>query len=263
MTDVSKMMQRKLILGAPQVLWNTLSLKKVPCRVAVLQATVRRNGWQLNSICIHSVWIRYIPSLQWRHNKINGTSNHRRLDFFSTVSSGADQRKHQSFASLAFVKGIHQWPLTRPVTRKMFPFDDVIMPWVLYTALFCLVLLSGETDLPVNLRVASLITLVFDTKTTIASTANRIICQVYIIFYIIYDNHPEKVDWYYVINNKPPSCINSLRPCDTYMRQYIMARLVQVMVYGTKPVSKPMRYPNRTLNRIFFYKFPWKENKHL
>ena len=50
---------------------------------------------------------------------------------YSTVYSDADQRKHQSSASLAFVWGInrgrvnspHKWP----VTRKMFPFDDVIM----------------------------------------------------------------------------------------------------------------------------------------
>ena len=46
---------------------------------------------------------------------------------FSTVYSGAYQRKHQSSASLAFVRGMvnspHQWP----VTRKMFPIDDVIM----------------------------------------------------------------------------------------------------------------------------------------
>ena len=52
---------------------------------------------------------------------------------YSTVYSGADQRKHQSSASLAFVWGIHQWPLNSPhkgpVTRKMFPFDDVIMGW--------------------------------------------------------------------------------------------------------------------------------------
>ena len=51
---------------------------------------------------------------------------------YSTVSSDADQRKHQSSASLAFVWGIHRWlmnsPHKWPVTRKMFPFDDVIMP---------------------------------------------------------------------------------------------------------------------------------------
>ena len=51
--------------------------------------------------------------------------------FYSTVYSGADQRKHQSYASLAFARGIHRWPVNSPhkwpVTRKMFPFDDVIM----------------------------------------------------------------------------------------------------------------------------------------
>ena len=50
---------------------------------------------------------------------------------YSTVYSGADQRKHQSSASLAFVWGIHRLPVNsphkRPVTRKMFPFDGVIM----------------------------------------------------------------------------------------------------------------------------------------
>ena len=29
---------------------------------------------------------------------------------YSTIYSGADQRKHQSYASLAFVRGIHWWP---------------------------------------------------------------------------------------------------------------------------------------------------------
>ena len=49
----------------------------------------------------------------------------------STVGSGADQRKHQSSASLAFCgefTGDRWFPRTkRPVTRNMFPFDDVIM----------------------------------------------------------------------------------------------------------------------------------------
>ena len=48
----------------------------------------------------------------------------------STVCSGADQRKHQSSASLAFVRGNHQWPMNythKQITRKMFPLDDVII----------------------------------------------------------------------------------------------------------------------------------------
>ena len=54
---------------------------------------------------------------------------------YSTVYSGADQRKHQSSASLAFVLGIHRSPVNSPhkvpVTRTMFPYDDVIMRCVL------------------------------------------------------------------------------------------------------------------------------------
>ena len=52
---------------------------------------------------------------------------------YSTVYSDADQRKHEGFASLAFVWGIHQGPVNSPqkwpVTRKMFPLDDVIMQY--------------------------------------------------------------------------------------------------------------------------------------
>ena len=50
---------------------------------------------------------------------------------YSTVDSGADQRKHQCSTSPAFLREYHRWPVNsphkRPVTRKMFPFDDVFM----------------------------------------------------------------------------------------------------------------------------------------
>ena len=55
-----------------------------------------------------------------------------------TFYSGADQRKDQSSASLAFARVIHRWPVNsphkRPVTRKMFPFDDVIMAVIAFQA---------------------------------------------------------------------------------------------------------------------------------
>ena len=58
---------------------------------------------------------------------------------YSTVYPDADQRKHQSPASLAFVRGIHRRPVNSPhkwpVTREMFPLDDVIM--VVVDALVC------------------------------------------------------------------------------------------------------------------------------
>ena len=61
---------------------------------------------------------------------------------YSIVYSVADQRKHQSSASLAFVRGIYRDPVNSPhkwpVTRKMFPFDDVIID--------CVQMLSCERD---------------------------------------------------------------------------------------------------------------------
>ena len=48
------------------------------------------------------------PPLKWRHNECDSVSNHQPLTIvYSTVYSGADQRKHQSSASLAFMRGIH------------------------------------------------------------------------------------------------------------------------------------------------------------
>ena len=50
---------------------------------------------------------------------------------YSTVYSGADQRKRQSSASLAFVRGIHRGPVNYPhkwpVTRKMFAYDVIMI----------------------------------------------------------------------------------------------------------------------------------------
>ena len=65
-------------------------------------------------------------ALQWRHHEHDSLSNHQPHD-----CSDADQRKHQSSASLAFVRGIHRSPVNSPhrwpVTRKMSSFDDVIV----------------------------------------------------------------------------------------------------------------------------------------
>ena len=58
-------------------------------------------------------------------------SNHQPRDCFLNRLFRRRSKKHQSSASLAFVRGIHRWPVNSPhkwpVTRKMFPFDDVIM----------------------------------------------------------------------------------------------------------------------------------------
>ena len=66
---------------------------------------------------------------------------------------GTDQRKHQSSASLAFVRRIQRWPANSPhkwpVTRKMFPFDDVIMKPCRIT---CLIASLGKMTYGVHLK---------------------------------------------------------------------------------------------------------------
>ena len=46
----------------------------------------------------------FVAALQWRPNEHGGVSNHQLTIVYSTVYSGADQRKHESPASLAFVR---------------------------------------------------------------------------------------------------------------------------------------------------------------
>ena len=62
---------------------------------------------------------------------------------YSIVYTGVHQRKHQSSASLAFVREIHRGPVNFPhkwpVTRKMFPFDDVIMICITHEMLLLLI----------------------------------------------------------------------------------------------------------------------------
>ena len=83
----------------------------------------------------HAVSNRSGGALQWRHNEIDCVSNHQHLDRLFNRLLSAHQRKHQSSALPGY------WPLWResagdryvdsphkgPVTRTMFPFDDVTM----------------------------------------------------------------------------------------------------------------------------------------
>ena len=62
---------------------------------------------------------------------VYGVSNHQHIDCLLSRFSGAHQRKYWRSASLAFVRGIHRSPVDSPpnvpVTRKIFPFYDIII----------------------------------------------------------------------------------------------------------------------------------------
>ena len=93
--------------------------------IAVKNQTFIFSPWRLKSptwiaALVKQSGIQYTPypptcSLRWRHNELDGVSNHQPY---------ADRRKHQCSASLAFVRGIHRGavnsPHKWPVTRKCF-----------------------------------------------------------------------------------------------------------------------------------------------
>ena len=108
--------------------WNERK-KKSMC-IFVLVSTLRFQCWELiwnvNTAICFSI-SRYSDVIMSEiASQITGVSI-----VYSTICSGVDQGKHESSASLAFVRGIHQWtvnsPHKGPGTQKMFPFDDVIM----------------------------------------------------------------------------------------------------------------------------------------
>ena len=68
-----------------------------------------------------------VPKLQWRHNERGSISNHQRLHCLLNCRFRHRSKKHQSSAPVAFVRWPVNSPHKRPLTRKMFPFDDVIM----------------------------------------------------------------------------------------------------------------------------------------
>ena len=101
---------------------------------------VERHQWRLteNSVLFKSLQVSH--TLQWHYNGCDGISHHQPHHCLpNRLYWGAGQRKHQSSTSLAFVQGIHRWPVNSlhkwPVRRIMFTFDDVIMQaqaWSIY-----------------------------------------------------------------------------------------------------------------------------------
>ena len=73
--------------------------------------------------CIISFYETHM-TLQWRHDKLDGVSNHQPRYCLLKRLFRRRSEKNQSSASLTFVRGIHRWPVNsshkRPVTRKCF-----------------------------------------------------------------------------------------------------------------------------------------------
>ena len=81
--------------------------------------------------------VRFSLSLQWRHNERDGVSNNQPHDCLLNCLFRRRSKKTSKLCVTGLCEGIHWWPVNSPhkgpVTRKIFPFDDVIivMKWSL------------------------------------------------------------------------------------------------------------------------------------
>ena len=72
-----------------------------------------------------------VMTFQWRHNERDGVSNHLRIDCLHNRLFRRRSKKISKLRVTGLLRGSHRWPVNSPhkgpVTRSMFPFDDVIM----------------------------------------------------------------------------------------------------------------------------------------
>ena len=78
-------------------------------------------------------------ALQWRHNENHGVSNHRRFDCLLNRVFWC-RSKRPKIRATGLCEGNSSitgepvnFPTQRASNQKMFPFDDAIMSWVLYS----------------------------------------------------------------------------------------------------------------------------------
>ena len=95
---------------------HTYLLRNISNRIWIIcTVTINYCTYPINTSWLTSEWLNFTAtfssSIQWGHNEHDGVSNHQRLD--------------------CLLSRLFRWPVNSPhkgpVTRKMFPFGDVIM----------------------------------------------------------------------------------------------------------------------------------------
>ena len=80
-------------------------------------------------------WNSLSYTLQWRHSERDGVSNHQSHDSLLKCLFRRRSNKTSKLRVTGLLGGIHRWPVNspykEPVTRKRFPFDDVIIIYLL------------------------------------------------------------------------------------------------------------------------------------
>ena len=122
--------------GAPTIEWWSSIIRRGAPQLRGIWHSIQLSQIKWNFIpqkCLTTIFhflLVYSTSLQWRNNERYGVSNPQPHDcLFSRLFR--HRSKKTSELRVTFLWGIHRWPVNSPhkgpVTRKMFPFHDVIM----------------------------------------------------------------------------------------------------------------------------------------
>ena len=79
--------------------------------------------WKITLCYLNQQLCSHIVSLHWRHSGCDGVSNHKPYDCLRNRLFRRKSKKTSKLCVTGPVDSPHKWP----VTRKMFPFDDLIM----------------------------------------------------------------------------------------------------------------------------------------
>ena len=113
------------------VIWDAIALIMAICpRLCnpLRSCLYHSCGWIHAPIYLH--YSRLLP-LQWRHIELDGVSNHQPLDCLLNLLITRRSKQTSTLRVTGLCAGNSPGPVKsphkRPVTRKMLPFDDVIM----------------------------------------------------------------------------------------------------------------------------------------
>ena len=115
------------------------------CNKYCYQLTWRFETSRFRCFILCNLGVAYIPpnALQWRHNERDGVSNQRRLDSLPNFLFRRRSKKTSKLRVTGLCEG--NSPHKMPVTRKIFPLDDVIMCRSVYNiTLYCTVAMAAS-----------------------------------------------------------------------------------------------------------------------
>ena len=128
--------RRRYIVTPPLIGWTHTEndpLLEVPMYVALRQQGINLEGKEMTNMQCKTLFVRVLRKSHYTDviMSVMASQITSLTIVYLTVYPRRRSKKNQSSASLAFVRGIHRSPVNSPhkgpVTRKMFPFDGVIM----------------------------------------------------------------------------------------------------------------------------------------